>query len=183
MYKPQPTALPPEMQNHQHPCQPSKNDIAKPSRGAPRANATATSHILPYIARGTVKTTNPEHTPPTRTTQQTSKPHLSIRPRSPTQPPSPAMPALQHLHSEARAAVHRTTAPTPRHAIQRRTERSKEHPKQQPCTKPTLCKCALNSPPKTKPPAKVHPHEKKTHSIQVQEYARHPYPYQKFQTA
>ncbi|MEQ2301390.1 hypothetical protein AMECASPLE_035324, partial [Ameca splendens] len=59
-------ALPPEMQNHQHPCQPSRNDRGKPSCGSPRANATATPHNLPYIGRGTVETTNPKHTPPTR---------------------------------------------------------------------------------------------------------------------
>ncbi|XP_047209005.1 extensin-like [Girardinichthys multiradiatus] len=39
-------------------------------------------------------------------------------------------------------------------------------------------KCTPTSPPKTKPPVKVHPHEKKTHSIQVLEHARHPYPCQ-----
>ncbi|MEQ2249287.1 hypothetical protein ILYODFUR_027740 [Ilyodon furcidens] len=59
-------ALPPETQNHQHPGQPSKNDRAKSSRSSSRANATATPHILPYIGRGTVKTTNPKHPPPTR---------------------------------------------------------------------------------------------------------------------
>ncbi|MED6253028.1 hypothetical protein ATANTOWER_020990 [Ataeniobius toweri] len=39
---------------------------AKPSCVSPRANATATPHNLPYIGRGTVETTNPKHTPPTR---------------------------------------------------------------------------------------------------------------------
>ncbi|KAK5604706.1 hypothetical protein CRENBAI_012446 [Crenichthys baileyi] len=55
-------ALPPETQNHQHPCQPSKNDVAKPR--FPRA--TAPPHIILYIGEGTVKTTNPKHTPPNR---------------------------------------------------------------------------------------------------------------------
>ncbi|KAK5609323.1 hypothetical protein CRENBAI_011845 [Crenichthys baileyi] len=158
------------MQDHQHPGQPSINDRAKPSHSSLRANTTATQHILPYIRRGTVKTTNPKHTPgsPTPPTR-TSKPHPSTRPRSPMQPLSPALPALQHQHSTARASLHRTTTPTPYHAIQQRTERSKEHPKQKQCTKP-LRKCAPTSLPKIKPPSKVHPHEKKTHTIQTQEH-------------
>ncbi|MEQ2191218.1 hypothetical protein XENOCAPTIV_023931 [Xenoophorus captivus] len=94
------------------------------------------------------------------------------------QPPSPATPTLQHPHIEARATMHRTTTPKPHPAIQRRAECSNEHRKRKPCTKPTPCKCDPTSPPKTKPPAKVHPLEKKTHSIQVQEHARHPYRYQ-----
>ncbi|MEQ2278476.1 hypothetical protein XENORESO_019355 [Xenotaenia resolanae] len=42
---------------------------AKTSQASPRfllSNTTAPPHILPYIGRGTVKTTNPKHTPPTR---------------------------------------------------------------------------------------------------------------------
>ncbi|KAK5611395.1 hypothetical protein CRENBAI_017403 [Crenichthys baileyi] len=58
---------------------------------------------------------------------------------------------------EARATMHRTTTPTPKHAKQRRTECSNEHPKQKPCTKPTPGKCAPTSPLKKKSPAKVHP--------------------------
>ncbi|KAK5603581.1 hypothetical protein CRENBAI_004522 [Crenichthys baileyi] len=168
--RPQPQ---PERENHQHPCQPSRNDRAKPSCSSPRANATATPHILPYIGRGTVKTTNPKHTPPTRNhpaDKQTPPQYKTEKPDA-TAEPSDARPAVQNR--EARAPMHRTTTPTPQHAKKRRTERSNEHPKQKPCTKPTLCKYAPTSPPKTKPPAKVHPHEKKTYSIQVQEHRPH----------
>ncbi|KAK5599269.1 hypothetical protein CRENBAI_023586 [Crenichthys baileyi] len=45
------------------------------------------------------------------------------------QPPSPATPALQYPHTEARAAMHRTATSTPQHAKQRRTEHSNKHPK------------------------------------------------------
>ncbi|KAK5613130.1 hypothetical protein CRENBAI_001157 [Crenichthys baileyi] len=56
----------------------------------------------------------------------------------------------------------KTTAPTPQHAIQWRTERSKEHPKQKPCTKPTLCKCPPHQPSKNKaPPRKRTPAKKR----------------------
>ncbi|MEQ2292758.1 hypothetical protein AMECASPLE_026176 [Ameca splendens] len=81
--------------NHQHPCQPSKNDRAKPSCGSPRANATITPHILPYIGRGTSKTTNPKHTPPTRNhsaDKQTPPQFKSKRPNA-TAEPSDARPA------------------------------------------------------------------------------------------
>ncbi|KAK5604705.1 hypothetical protein CRENBAI_012445 [Crenichthys baileyi] len=106
----------------------------------------------------------PEPTPQQHhTTFHTS--HKAERPNA-TGEPSDARPALQT--TEARAATHRATIPTPQHAKQRRTVRSNEHPKRKPCTKPTPCKCAPTSPPKTKPPAKVHPREKKTNGIQVQ---------------
>ncbi|MEQ2284727.1 hypothetical protein AMECASPLE_024497 [Ameca splendens] len=83
--------------NHQHPCQPSKNDRAKPSCGSPRANATATPHIIPYIGRGTVKTTNPKHPPPTRNhpaDRQTPPQHKAQNPNATTEPSdaSPATP-------------------------------------------------------------------------------------------
>ncbi|MEQ2309140.1 hypothetical protein AMECASPLE_035521 [Ameca splendens] len=139
------------MQNHQHPCQPSRNDRAKWNCGSLRANVTATPHILPYIGRGTVKTTNPKYTPPTRNhpaDQQTSPQHKAEKPDA-TAESSNAGPAVQNM--EARATMHRTTTPTPQHAKQRRIERSNEHPKQKPCIKPTPCKCAPTSPPKTCP--------------------------------
>ncbi|MED6259361.1 hypothetical protein ATANTOWER_021503 [Ataeniobius toweri] len=107
--------------------------------------------------------------------RQTPPQHKAEKPDA-TAEPSNAHPEA-HTHTEARAAMHKTTDPTPQHAIKRRTERSNEHPKQKPCTKPTPWKCAPTSPPNTKPPAKVHPCEK-THSILVQEHARHPYPCQ-----
>ncbi|MEQ2189634.1 hypothetical protein GOODEAATRI_027211, partial [Goodea atripinnis] len=56
----------PETQNQQHPGQPSKTNRAKPSHSSPRANTTATPHILLYVGKGTVKTTNPKHTSLTR---------------------------------------------------------------------------------------------------------------------
>ncbi|MED6250271.1 hypothetical protein ATANTOWER_028197 [Ataeniobius toweri] len=116
--------------------------------------------------------TNPKHTPPTRNhpaDKQTPPQHKAERPNA-TAKPSDARPAVQN--TEARAATHRTTTPTPQHAKQRRTVRSHQHPKWKPCTEPTPCKCVPTSPPKKKPPAKVHPREKKTHSIQVQEHAQ-----------
>ncbi|MEQ2206385.1 hypothetical protein XENOCAPTIV_028721 [Xenoophorus captivus] len=103
-------ALPPEMQNHQHPCQPSRKDRAKPSCGSPLANATATPHILSYISRGTLKTTNPKHTPPTRNhraDKQTPPKHKAKRPNATAQP-SNARPAVQN--TEARATHPDTTA-------------------------------------------------------------------------
>ncbi|KAK5619278.1 hypothetical protein CRENBAI_018128 [Crenichthys baileyi] len=150
-------ALPPEMQKHQHPCQPSRNDRVKPSCGSPRANATATPHILPYIGRGTVKTTNPEHTPPTRNhpaDKQTPPQHEAEKPDA-TAEPSDAHPAIQN--TEASAAMHRTTTPTLQHAKQRRTVCSNEHPKQKPSTKPTPCKYAPHRPSKNKAPCKRAP--------------------------
>ncbi|KAK5607409.1 hypothetical protein CRENBAI_024811 [Crenichthys baileyi] len=46
----------------------SQAEKTEPSQAVvpPKANATATPHILPYIGRRTVKTTNSKHTPPTR---------------------------------------------------------------------------------------------------------------------
>ncbi|XP_047226632.1 extensin-like [Girardinichthys multiradiatus] len=133
------------------------HDRAKPSCGSPRANATATPHLLPYIGRGTVETTNPKHTPPTRNPpadKQTPPQHKTERPDA-TAEPSEACPAVQN--TEARAAAHRTTTPTPQHTKQRRTAHSNEHPKRKPCTRPTPCKCA--------PPAlqKQSPLQKCTH--------------------
>ncbi|KAK5618819.1 hypothetical protein CRENBAI_010567 [Crenichthys baileyi] len=130
------------------------------------ANATTTPHILPYIGRGMAETTNPKHTQPTRNhpaDKQTPPQHKAERPDA-TAKPSDARPAIRNM--EARAARNRTTTPTPRHAKQRSTVCSNEHPKRNPCTKPQ-CKCAPTSPPKTKPNAKVHRREKKTHSIQI----------------
>ncbi|KAK5622050.1 hypothetical protein CRENBAI_011551 [Crenichthys baileyi] len=103
-------------------------------------------------------------------------PRTDRKPGPTPKSPKPATSALQHPHTEARATMHRTTAPTPQHAKQWRKQLSNEHPKQKPCTKLTPYKCAPTSPPKTKPPAKLHPHEKNTHSIQVQEQVRTPIP-------
>ncbi|KAK5618919.1 hypothetical protein CRENBAI_008492 [Crenichthys baileyi] len=114
--------------------QPSKNDRAKPSRRSPHANAISTPHILPYIGRGTVKTTNPKHTLPTRKHQADKQTPSQCKGEKPDA-----------------TAVHKTTTPTPQHAIQWRTECSNEYPKQELCTKSTLCKCTPTSPPKTKP--------------------------------
>ncbi|KAK5613556.1 hypothetical protein CRENBAI_019818 [Crenichthys baileyi] len=117
--------LPHKKQNHQHPCQPSKNDRAKPSCCYPRANATATPHILPYIGRDTVKTTNPEHTPPTRNHPADKQTPPQYKPEKPdaTAEPSDALPAAPTFGGQSRHA---------QHAITRRTERSKEHRKQKP---------------------------------------------------
>ncbi|KAK5609652.1 hypothetical protein CRENBAI_000852 [Crenichthys baileyi] len=121
--------------------------------------------------------------PPTsRTHQETSSkrqnpPQYEAQKPDASAEPSDARPAAPR--PEVRAATHRTTAPTPQHTIQRRTECSKEHPEQKLHTKLTLRKCTPTSPPKTKSPVKAHPHEKKIRSIQVPEHARHPYPCQK----
>ncbi|XP_047223822.1 pollen-specific leucine-rich repeat extensin-like protein 1 [Girardinichthys multiradiatus] len=103
------TPTPPKTQTHQHPCQPSKNDPAKPSCGSPRANATATPHILPYIGRGMVKTTNPKHTPPTRNhpADKQTPPHYKAEKPNATAEPSDAHPAAPTLHS--------CTGPPPQH--------------------------------------------------------------------
>ncbi|MEQ2241973.1 hypothetical protein ILYODFUR_030902, partial [Ilyodon furcidens] len=128
------------MQNHQHPGQASKNKRAKPSNSSPRANATATRtlHILPYVHRDTVKTTNPTDTPPTRNhpaAKQTPPHYKAKKPDAITKKPT-----LQYLHTKARAAPQRTTTPPPQHTIKQRTEHSKKHPKQKPYTKPILHK-------------------------------------------
>ncbi|KAK5619822.1 hypothetical protein CRENBAI_006779 [Crenichthys baileyi] len=132
---------------HQHSCRPSKNDRAKPSCGSPRANATVTQHILPYIGRGMVKTTNPKHTPPTRNhpaDKQTPPQYKAEKPDATTEP-SDAPPAAPTHGGHSRHA--------------------QDH--------------CPNTTPSKKTPAKVHPRERKTHSIQVQEHARHPYTCQK----
>ncbi|KAK5611789.1 hypothetical protein CRENBAI_010162 [Crenichthys baileyi] len=116
----------------------------------------------PPTSRGMAKTANPEHTEPTRKHPANGKPHPSTRPRSPTQAQSPATPALPHPRPDVRAATHRTTAPTPQHAIQRRTECSKEHPEQKLHTKLTLRKCTPHQPPKTKPPGKRTPTKRRS---------------------
>ncbi|XP_047208473.1 early nodulin-75-like [Girardinichthys multiradiatus] len=161
----------PETQTPLHPGQQSKNDRAKPDRRSPRASTTATPPILLCIRRGTARTTNPKHTEPTRNhpANEQTPPQYEAETPDASAEPSDARPAAPT--PEVRAAVHRTTTPTPQHAIQWRTECSKEHPKQKLHTKPTLRKCAPTSPPKTKPPMKVHPHEKKTRTIQVLEHA------------
>ncbi|KAK5622587.1 hypothetical protein CRENBAI_000975 [Crenichthys baileyi] len=57
-----PKEPPPKMQHHQHPSQPTKNDRAKPRFRSPRANATATQHILPYFSRHRYKAEKPDAT-------------------------------------------------------------------------------------------------------------------------
>ncbi|MED6237540.1 hypothetical protein ATANTOWER_027264 [Ataeniobius toweri] len=96
-------ALPREMQNHQHPCQPSSNDRAKPSCSFPRANTTASPHILPYIGRGTVKTTNPKHTPPTRNhpaDKQTPPQHKAENRQAQRRPPCRTKHGGQNRHAQ-----------------------------------------------------------------------------------
>ncbi|MEQ2302301.1 hypothetical protein AMECASPLE_005393 [Ameca splendens] len=60
------------------------------------------------------------------------------------------------------------TAP-PQHAIQQRSEHSKEHTKQKPCIKPTLRKCTPTSLPKIKPHSESAP--------LLKEDPQHPKPY------
>ncbi|XP_047226608.1 proteoglycan 4-like [Girardinichthys multiradiatus] len=162
-------------------------DTGPASRRAPQKGPSTRSKEVtppsrdadPPTSRGTARTTNPKHTEPTRNhpaNEQTPPQYEAETPDASTEP-SDTRPAAPR--PEVRAAAHRTTTPTPQHAIQWRTECSKGHPKQKLHTKPTLRKCAPTSPPKTKPPMKVHPHEKKTRTIQVLEHARHPYPCQK----
>ncbi|KAK5606434.1 hypothetical protein CRENBAI_021136 [Crenichthys baileyi] len=129
----------------------------------------------PASRRVPQRTQHGGHTPiqrrrPTNIQYEAQKPNTNAE-------PSDACPAAPR--PEVRAATHSTTAPTPQHTIQRRTECSKEHPEQKLHTKLTLRKCTPTSPPKTKSPVKAHPHEKKIRSIQVPEHARHPYPCQK----
>ncbi|MED6256289.1 hypothetical protein ATANTOWER_023370, partial [Ataeniobius toweri] len=92
-----------ETQNHQHPSQPSKNDTAAPSRVSSQANATATPHILPYIGRGTIKTTNPKHTPHTRNhpADKQTPPQYKAEKRDGTAEPSDACPTTPTLRGQS----------------------------------------------------------------------------------
>ncbi|MEQ2256836.1 hypothetical protein ILYODFUR_028201, partial [Ilyodon furcidens] len=131
---------------------PSKNNRTNPSGGSPPANATATPHILPYIGRGTVKTTNPKHRPPTRNqpADKETPPLYKAEKPDATAEPSDACPAAPTHRGQSHHAYDHHPMP-PQHAIEWRTECSNEHPKQKPCTKPTPCKCIPISPPKRKP--------------------------------
>ncbi|MEQ2159795.1 hypothetical protein GOODEAATRI_026943 [Goodea atripinnis] len=158
------------------PAKQKQQSQAKPQI-PPQANATATPHILPYIGRGTVKTTNPKPTSLTRNhpaDKQTPSQFKAEKPDATTEP-SNARPAAHTCGDQSRRTQDHRPNTTALHTV----ECSKEHPKQKQCTKPTLCKCTSTNPPNTNPPGKGHPHEEKTHSIQVQEHARHPYLCQK----
>ncbi|KAK5607771.1 hypothetical protein CRENBAI_012066 [Crenichthys baileyi] len=93
-----------------------------------------------------MKTTNPKHTPSIRN-----------HPADKQTPPQYKTEKTDATAERSNALQHPTLRPKPprsgppQHIIQRRTERSKEHPKQNPCTKPTPCKCTPTSPPKIKP--------------------------------
>ncbi|MEQ2226735.1 hypothetical protein ILYODFUR_030358 [Ilyodon furcidens] len=113
-------ALPPEM----HPCQPSKNDRAKPSLGSHQANATATPHILPFIGRGMVKITNPKHTPPTRNhpaDKQTPPQYKAEKPDA-TDEPSDASPSAPTLGGQSRCAHYHRPNTTACHTAEDRMQ-------------------------------------------------------------
>ncbi|KAK5606577.1 hypothetical protein CRENBAI_018364 [Crenichthys baileyi] len=77
------------------------------SQAKPRfPRATATPHILPYIGRGTVKTTNPKHTPSTRnhpSDKQTPPQYEAEKPDA-TAEHSDARPAAPTLGAQSRCA-------------------------------------------------------------------------------
>ncbi|MEQ2265761.1 hypothetical protein XENORESO_012187 [Xenotaenia resolanae] len=100
----------------------SQAKMTEPSQAAvpPRANATATPHSLPYIGRGTVKTTNPTHTPPTRNhpaDKQTPPQYKAEKPDAIAEP-SDACPAAPTLGGQScRTKDHRPNT-TARHTAE-----------------------------------------------------------------
>ncbi|KAK5617644.1 hypothetical protein CRENBAI_002380 [Crenichthys baileyi] len=116
--------LPCETQNHQHLCGPSKNDRAKPSLGSHRANGTAIPYILPYIDRGTVKTTNPKHAPPTRNrpADKQTPPQYKAEKADATTEPSNTRPAAPILKGQSRRAQDHCPNITARHTAEDRMQ-------------------------------------------------------------
>ncbi|XP_047242455.1 extensin-like [Girardinichthys multiradiatus] len=102
-----PAPCPPFRTTNIH-AKPSKNNRTNPSRGSPRANATATPHILPYIGRGTVKTKNPKHRPPTRNqpADKETPPQYKAEKPDATAEPSDARPAAPTPGGVARKKTH-----------------------------------------------------------------------------
>ncbi|KAK5599587.1 hypothetical protein CRENBAI_018897 [Crenichthys baileyi] len=100
-------ALPPKMQNHQHPCQPSRIDRAK----------------------GTMKTTNPKYTPPStqgrweapsRQANPTSTPQHKAKKPNATAKPSDARPAVPTYRGQSRHAQEVAEAVHKVHTMQMR---------------------------------------------------------------
>ncbi|KAK5612750.1 hypothetical protein CRENBAI_007600 [Crenichthys baileyi] len=135
----------------------------KKQNGRPTQMQHHTSFHTSLGARWRLPTPSTQH--PEETTQQTSKPYLSIRPRAPMQTTSPATPALPY---KTRRAEPPRTEPPPRHHSITNSGGQYAAPKAEAMHKAHTMQVRPHQPSK-KPPAKVHPREKKTHSIQVQE--------------
>ncbi|KAK5605679.1 hypothetical protein CRENBAI_007891, partial [Crenichthys baileyi] len=63
---PQRCCIIPEMKKQKHQGQTSKSNRDNPNGSSTQPYTTATPHILPYVCRDTLRTTNFKHTPPAR---------------------------------------------------------------------------------------------------------------------
>ncbi|KAK5604548.1 hypothetical protein CRENBAI_015580 [Crenichthys baileyi] len=135
----------------------------------PQANATATPHILHNIGRGTVKTTNLKHTPPTRNhpADKQTPPQYKVEKPDATDEPSNARPAASTLGGQSRHTQNRRTNTTAHYTAEDRTQQ--RAPKAKVVHKAHTVHMCPHEPSENKAPtpAKVHPCEKKIHSIQV----------------
>ncbi|KAK5599184.1 hypothetical protein CRENBAI_024735 [Crenichthys baileyi] len=130
----------------------SQAEMTEPSQAAVPPVPTPQQHHTSFYtlvgARWRPPTPSTHH--PSGTTQQTSKPHLSIRPRGPMQPLSPATPALPYKTWRTEPP---RTGPQPR---QHSTPNSGGHsPARKPTPKPT--KGREPTQPKQKPTKKPRP--------------------------
>ncbi|MEQ2289506.1 hypothetical protein AMECASPLE_033733 [Ameca splendens] len=149
----------------------SQAKTIEPSQTADCPEPAPQEHHTPFCAFVGARRrplTPSTHNPP-GTIQQTSKPHPSTRPRSLTQAQSPATDALPY---HARRSEPPRTGPPPQHHSSPYSggRNAAKSTRTKTCTQYSHC---ANAP--HQPPAKVHPHEKKTRSIQVLEHDRHPY--------
>ncbi|MEQ2159696.1 hypothetical protein GOODEAATRI_025693, partial [Goodea atripinnis] len=160
----------PETQTHLHPGQPSKNDRAKPDRRSPRASTTATPPILLCIRRGTARTTNPKHTEPTRNhpANEQTPPQCEAETPNASAEPSDARPAAPTPGGQSRRTQDHHPNTTARHTVEDGMQQ--RAPKAKAAHKAHTVQMCPHQPPKTNPPLKVHPHEKKTRTIQVLEH-------------
>ncbi|KAK5616586.1 hypothetical protein CRENBAI_006131 [Crenichthys baileyi] len=109
-------------------------------------------HILPYIGRGTVKTTNPKHTPPTRNhpADKQTPPQCKAEKPGATAEPSDARPACTHVKR-------RPTASRSKNIPNSHTP-ARSCPTGKPTPKPTKGREPTEPKPKpTKKPRPVHP--------------------------
>ncbi|KAK5614685.1 hypothetical protein CRENBAI_006276 [Crenichthys baileyi] len=154
---------------HQHPRSANKNNRAEPDRRSPQAAPTTSPHILLCTCRGTVKTTNTRAHTPTRNIQQTANPTPSTEAHEPTQRRA-ALNRLLCRTAALRFRPPRTGPPRPNTtaAIQRRQNAAKSTRKQKLHTNSHCASASPTSPPKTKPPVKVHPMKRKIRIIRPQ---------------
>ncbi|KAK5602137.1 hypothetical protein CRENBAI_016138 [Crenichthys baileyi] len=158
--KPRPipkTAAPPKKQAPGQDRERHRPSKPKGAHSARSKEATPPSRDAdPTNIQGQAKTADPSTQTPGNIPQMATPPQYEAQKPDASAETSDA--PLPHPRPEVRAPTHRTTAPKPQHAIQRRTECSKEHPEQKLHTKLTLRKCTPTSPPKNKnPPVKRTP--------------------------